>query len=95
MPESPFDLGFNPTKNFELVPTSIGRRAAVVVPSDTNLLPFAAMHIYVGTGGDVRLLTMNGDDVTYKNKPSGTYIDIVAQKIFDTGTTAKDLLIDG
>ena len=66
--------------------------AASVTPSDTADLPFITRAIYVGTAGDVRVLTRNGQDVTYRNI-TGTKVLRVA-RIFATGTSANDIVAE-
>lgn len=66
--------------------------ADVVVPSDTNDLPFVSRAIYVGTPGDVHVLTQGGQDITYKAL-SGTKI-LRVERIFATGTTASDIICE-
>jgi hypothetical protein len=49
--------------------------------------------IYVGTGGDVKGDTINGDTVTYKNIPSGHEKATLFKKIYSVGTTAADIVV--
>jgi hypothetical protein len=48
--------------------------------------------VYVGVGGDMRVLTAGGDDVTFHNIQSGHFIPVHIVKIFDTGTTAAEII---
>jgi len=48
--------------------------------------------IYVGTGGDIKVTSISGDIVTFKNFPSGQYLIGSWIQIYDTLTTASDLL---
>lgn len=66
--------------------------AAPVSPSDTVDLPFVSRAIYVGTPGDVRVMTQGGQDLTYKAL-SGTKI-LRVERIYATGTTAADIIIE-
>ncbi len=66
-----------------------------IVPSDS--VPRSFSSIYVGTGGDVRVLSAPGTSlspVIFKNVPSGTILPIQLLQgiIFATGTTALDLI---
>lgn len=63
--------------------------------SDT-VFPVAAKGLYVGTGGNVVLKAPNSGYVTYKNVPSGGYIDgyISEVRSLANGTTAGDLIAD-
>jgi len=65
---------------------------ASVIPSDTDDLPFVSRAIYVGTPGDLHVLTHSGQDVTYKAL-SGTKV-LRVQKIYATGTTAADIICE-
>ncbi len=66
--------------------------AANITPSDSVDLPFVSRAIYIGTGGDLRVLTRDGHDVTYKNI-TGTKVLRVA-RVFATGTTATDMIAE-
>lgn len=66
--------------------------AAPVTPDDATDLPFVARAIYVGTAGDLRVRTVEGDEVTYVNL-SGTKVLRVA-RVFATGTTASDIVAE-
>jgi len=66
--------------------------AASATPSDTSDLPFVSRAVYVGTSGDLRVLTQGGQDVTYKGI-SGTKI-LRVERIFATGTTASDIIYE-
>jgi len=76
------------------------RRAFSVTPNDTEPLQMnnggtaqrAAPCIYVGTTGDVRVLTEGGDEVTFKNIIGGSFVPVQIQKVFATGTTASDII---
>lgn len=66
--------------------------AAPVVPSDTSDLPFVSRALYVGTPGDVHVITHGGQDITYKAL-SGTKILRVA-RVMASGTTAADIIAE-
>lgn len=70
------------------------RRAAAVVPSNTVDLETYAKGLYVGVAGDVKVIPVgNADDapVTFKAHPVG-YLQCQVRRVFDTGTTATNLL---
>jgi len=48
--------------------------------------------LYVGTGGEVRVLTSGNDDVVFAGVPGGTFIPVNCIKVFSTDTTASDIL---
>lgn len=64
--------------------------AAPVIPDDIVDLPFVSRALYVGSAGDLRVLTLAGQDVTYKGV-SGTKV-LRVQRVFATGTTATDII---
>ena len=63
----------------------------VITPSDSTTFPMCRA-IYVGTGGDLKILTTIGNTVTWKNVPDGSIVPAQATKVFATGTDAEDLL---
>lgn len=76
-------------------------RAAVVTKSDTVNIPDPAGGVnngcvlYVGTagtGGVLRVLTIGGDDVTFKNVASGTFIPVQVLRVFSSTTSATDII---
>lgn len=69
------------------------RRHVAITPSDADELAYTVRRIYVGTGGDIALVDGEGNQVTYKNVTSGSYIgDCVYKQVKVTGTTATDLV---
>lgn len=95
--DNTFNPSFDRFKHLEVVPSMLWRRAAVVAPSDTLDLPFVGV-LYVGTGGHVHVLTQTGDEVTFKNVPSGTVLGtpgILVYRVFLAGTTATDIIALG
>lgn len=75
----------------------IPRKAAVVTPSDTNYL-YPASSLYVGTAGDLNVLLI--DDTDTDTPAEGTVFKNVegvfpyaVKKVFDTSTTADDIVI--
>lgn len=77
-----------------------GHRAAVVIPSDTNDIPFVGSGdgdvwpcvLYVGTGGNLRVLTESNDDVTFVNVQSGSFFPVQVIRVFADGTDAEDIV---
>lgn len=69
------------------------RRPFTVTPHDTNELSFIPKALYVGTGGTVILRGIDGSqDVTFKNVGNGQVLDVRAQYVRATGTTATDIV---
>ncbi len=43
--------------------------------------------LYIGVGGNLRVLTGSGQDVTFQNILGGTFLPVQVLKVFETGTT--------
>lgn len=72
-------------------PTTIRSGAFLITPSNTVDLPNVAVGLLIGeTGGNVRILTPDGDDVTI---PVNThqFLQVQARRVFATGTTATTI----
>jgi hypothetical protein len=73
-------------------------RAAVVTKSDTVDIPnpgngqVEGCVLYVGTGGVLRVLTAGGDDVTFTNIPNGFLTTFQVIRVFNTTTTANNIV---
>ena len=70
----------------------ITSHAAAVTPSDTVNLSKPGT-LYIGVSGDVKVLTMGGDTVTYLGVPIG-FLPVAVLRVFATGTTATNILIN-
>lgn len=69
------------------------RRPFTVTPHDTNELTFLPKALYVGTGGTVILRGVDGaTDVTFVNVANGQILDVRAQYVRATGTTAANIV---
>jgi hypothetical protein len=67
-------------------------RAEVVTPSDAVNLTRPSRQLYVGTAGDVALVTLGGDTLTIPGVPDGSLLNIQATRINATNTNA-DLMV--
>lgn len=64
-----------------------------ITPSDLAELALVTKAIYVGTGGDVTLRTVRGNqDVTFRNVPTGSILDVRATAVRAAGTSADDIV---
>lgn len=73
--------------------TSPAEDCFVIAPSDVDNLPQATKAIFIGQGGDVRLLPLRGSQpVTFINLASGSMLDVRTRKVLAVGTTATDLI---
>lgn len=67
--------------------------AEAITPNDRSDLDVAGSKLYVGTGGDLKVDTVDGQTITLKNVANGTLIDfILIKKIHARGTTASDIV---
>jgi len=75
-----------------------GSRALLVVPSDTDEIPSVTggtnngCVLYIGTPGNVRVKTIGGDDVTFTGVYAGQFFPVQVLQVFDTGTTAGEIV---
>ena len=76
-------------------------RAAAVTPSDTVNIPSVSNEngrgnkgcvLYVGAGGDLKVLTAGGDEVTFVGFPTGGFLPVQVVRVFATDTTAASIL---
>lgn len=74
-------------------------RAAVVTKSDTELIAspsggdnYEGCILYIGGTGNVRVLTIGGDDVVFSGVPAGTTLQVKVRKVFSTDTTATNIV---
>lgn len=65
--------------------------AAAVTPSDTVNLSTPSV-IFVGTGGNVKVKTAQGTDVTFTGVLSGSILPLQVLRVFSTGTTASNMV---
>lgn len=68
------------------------RYGASVTPNDTADLPTQARGLYVGTGGNVTLVTYGGSTILLKNVVASSILPITAKRVMSTGTTAADIV---
>lgn len=65
---------------------------AAVTPSDANELATVSRALWVGTGGNLVVVTMDGSAITLKNVQNGTLIPIRVKQVKATNTTATDIV---
>ena len=64
-----------------------------MTPSDADDLPMATKALYIGTGGDLTLRSVESPaDVTFRNLPDAAIIDVRVRAVRATGTTAGDIV---
>jgi len=59
-----------------------------VLYADTN----PGCVLYVGTGGDLRVLTSSGADLTFVGIPDGSFLPVQVKRVFSTGTVADNII---
>lgn len=70
-----------------------GSIASSVSKSDSNDLDVTDAKLFIGTGGHLKIDTMDGQTITLKNVQAGTYLDwIRVKKVHSRGTTADDIV---
>jgi len=76
-------------------------QAVPVVKSDTVLIPNPGNQtgegnrgcvLYVGTTGDLKVLTAAGDTTTFVGVQAGTFFPVQVLQVFATGTTADNII---
>jgi hypothetical protein len=82
-------MGFIPTNK---VTQQAIKAVAVDVSSSDVTLAIPGAVLYIGTGGDVKVTTISGDDVTFKNLANGSVLAVQVKKVFNTGTSASDIV---
>ena len=65
---------------------------ANVAPNDGNDLVQVTRALYVGGGGDIRITTRAGTQITLTNVPAGALLPLRICRIWQTDTTATDLV---
>lgn len=66
--------------------------AAVVTPSDSTPLATDSRSLYVGTGGNLTIVTSGGSTVPLVNLPSGSWVPFRVHQVMATGTTASNIV---
>jgi hypothetical protein len=63
-----------------------------LITPGTSRLPRDIRAVYVGTGGDVRVTSFDGDTVTIPGVPSGSILPVRCTHVLASGTTASGLV---
>ena len=48
--------------------------------------------LYAGSGGNIRVLTAGGDDVTFDAVPAGSFVPVQVKRVFSTSTTPTNTI---
>lgn len=65
--------------------------AEAVTTSDTNTFDTASI-VFVGGGGNVRVLTAQGTDVTFTGVLGGSVLPVQVLRVYATSTTATNMV---
>jgi hypothetical protein len=66
--------------------------AAAVTPNDNTDLTTPAKALFVGSVGNVTVITTNGQTVQFGNVPSGTMVQIGCTRVKAGGTSASNIV---
>lgn len=66
--------------------------ALAVTPSDTTDLATPARALYVGTSGDLSIITPDGVTVLFASVPSSFILPVAAIRVRSTATTATNVV---
>lgn len=79
--------------NAPLSPDSPAYDAEAANVASVDYVPAVTIRgIFVGTGGNVAVLTAGGNTTTFSNVLGGTILPICCTKILHSGTTASNLV---
>lgn len=68
------------------------RNAAAVTPNDSTDLATSARGLYVGGAGNVVLVTVGGDEVTFTGVTAGSILPVRTARVKATSTTATSIV---
>jgi hypothetical protein len=66
--------------------------AEAVTPSDSTDLLVVSRGLYVGSGGNISVITASGATVTFVGVATGTLLPIRVSRVRSTSTTATSIL---
>lgn len=77
--------------SFGLTPDSCAASAVAITRADSDLA-HPVRSLYVGTAGNLRVTTVNGQDVTFVGVLAGTIIPVSVKRVWLTNTTANNIV---
>ncbi len=69
----------------------IANKVVAITPADSDLSDIVQA-LYVGVTGDVRVTTVEDNDVTFQNVTGGSFLPIAVKRVWSTNTTASGIL---
>jgi hypothetical protein len=76
----------------ETMDYSPATNAVLVAAHDTNELGYVTRGLYVGVTGDVKVTMHDSGTVTFTAVPGGVILPVRVTKVFNTGTTATNII---
>jgi hypothetical protein len=79
----------------------VGRAALVTPGATTATIPSVSSQdgsgnngciLYVGVAGNVEVVTVGGDNVTFVGVVAGTFLPVLVKQVVAAGTTASNIL---
>jgi hypothetical protein len=77
--------------SFGLSPDSCAQSAIAITPADSDLA-HPVRSLYIGGNGNLRVTTINGQDVTFTNISAGTILPVSVRRVWSTNTTSTSIL---
>lgn len=62
-----------------------------ITPAD-SVMGTKARALYIGTGGNITVVTNDGTSTTFHNVVSGTILPVSVKQVSSTGTTASNIV---
>lgn len=79
-------------ENENVINYDSARNAAEITPSDAADLDNVTRGIYVGGAGDVKVCMGTIGAITFKDVPAGSILPIRTKRVYNTDTTATNLI---
>ena len=92
MPDYPVDtniLAYNKEANLE---SPVGSGEAIDISVADHATTYATRALWVGTAGNVKVDMLGATGVTFLNVQDGTLLPIRVSKVYQSGTTAANMV---
>lgn len=80
------------TRSFRADEAAPAKTFPTVTPDD-DVSYSGVRAVFVGTGGNIALVDVDGNTSTFKNVSSGDILPVAAVKVMATNTTAQDIIL--
>ena len=77
--------------SFGLTPDSCAASAVAITKADSDLA-HPVRSLYIGGAGNIRVTTVNGQDVTFTGVLAGTILPVSVKRVWSTNTTATGIV---